>query len=186
MVEPDMDNETLLAHRSTKDRFFAESPGSPLPAAARTEFGGLHYYEPNPDLVFTVPVEPADGAEVTIQTSDGSQRIYRRLGTASFDVDGVPATLTIYSTGHPGLFIPFRDATSGTETYGAGRYLDLEPNDDRTVTVDFNYAYNPFCVYDEAYSCPLPPGENWLTVPIRAGERVWAPNATMDRSGDEA
>jgi uncharacterized protein (DUF1684 family) len=81
--------------------------------------------------------------------------------------------LTLYSTGHPGYFIPFRDQTSGDTTYGAGRYLDVEPNGDGTVTVDFNYAYNPSCVYSDGYSCPLPPIENWLKVPIEAGEMMF-------------
>jgi len=73
--------------------------------------------------------------------------------------------------GHPRLFLPFRDATSGVETYGAGRYLDVDPEPAGTVVVDFNMAYNPFCAYDDASSCALPPYENWLPVPIRAGER---------------
>lgn len=173
MVAPDMDTTALLQHRQDKNRFFAESHQSPLPPAARHGFDGLDYYEPNPDLVFTVPVEPADGADIDVQTSDGATRTYRRLGRVTIAVEGEQATLTLYSTGQPGLFVPFRDATSGSETYGAGRYLDLEPNGDGTVTLDFNHAYNPFCAYDDAYSCPLPPGENWLTVAIRAGEKAY-------------
>ncbi|MBT8206662.1 MAG: DUF1684 domain-containing protein, partial [Acidimicrobiia bacterium] len=80
------------------------------------------------------------------------------------------ADVTLYDTGAHGYFVPFRDATSGKESYGAGRYLDVHPNEDGTVTLDFNYAYNPYCAYDEAFSCPLPPIENWLEVPIAAGE----------------
>ena len=79
--------------------------------------------------------------------------------------------LALLATGHNGYFLPFRDATSGNETYGACRYLDLEPAPDGSVTVDFNYAYAPFCAYNDAYSCALPPQENWLEVPVRAGER---------------
>ena len=83
--------------------------------------------------------------------------------------------MTLYTTeGSHGFFLPFRDATSGSETYGAGRYLDIDPDEDGTVTIDFNMAYNPFCVYSEAYSCPLPPTENWLDVPITAGEKDFA------------
>ena len=166
-----MDTTHLLHHRKAKDEFFATDNNSPLGHAHRHGFEGLDYFDPNPDLVFTLPFEPADGAEVRVQTSDGAARSYVRLGTVSFDVQGEPTTLTLYSTGHPGLFVPFRDATSGKDTYGAGRYLDIEPNGDGTVTIDFNYAYNPFCAYDDAYSCPLPPAENWLTVPIEAGEK---------------
>lgn len=78
--------------------------------------------------------------------------------------------LTLYSTGHSGYFVPFRDKTSGRETYGAGRYLDIETSQNGAVTIDFNQAYNPYCAYNDAYSCPLPPVENWLSVPIEAGE----------------
>jgi uncharacterized protein (DUF1684 family) len=168
-----MDTTTLLEKRKAKDEFFATDDRSPLDPHQRDSFTGLDYYDPNPELVFTVPVDPADGAEVQIQTSDGAIRSYRRTGTVSIQVHGEDVTLTLYSTGHPGLFIPFRDATSGKSTYGAGRYLDIEPDSDGTVTIDFNEAYNPFCAYSDAYSCPLPPGENWLTVPIDAGEKTF-------------
>ena len=110
-------------------------------------------------------------------TTTGEVRAYRRSGKVSFEVDGEPATLTLYTTPHGnGWFVPFRDATSGTETYGAGRYLDLERTGDGSVMLDFNLAYNPYCAYDQRYSCPLPPVENWLQVPIRAGERNYAPD----------
>jgi uncharacterized protein (DUF1684 family) len=72
------------------------------------------------------------------------------------------------------LFLPMRDATSGQETYGAGRYLEPELIAQGTVDVDFNYLYNPFCAYNPGYSCPLPPTENWLKVPIRAGEKNYS------------
>ena len=107
---------------------------------ARHDFQGLRYYEPSPDLVFELPVEQADGAEVSVQTSDGQMRQYRRVGVVSFTVGNEGARLTLYSTGHAEFFIPFRDATSGKGSYGAGRYLDVEPNDDGTITLDFNEA----------------------------------------------
>ncbi|HIE21441.1 MAG TPA: DUF1684 domain-containing protein, partial [Acidimicrobiia bacterium] len=119
----------------------------------------------------TVPVEPADDSEVRVQTSDGQERIYRRTGRVTVEIAGQTVTLTLYSTDQPGYFLPFRDATSGKTTYGAGRYLDIDPNGDGTVTIDFNRAYNPFCAYNEAYSCPLPPIENWLEVSVEAGEK---------------
>ena len=170
-----MDTAQLLEHRRAKDEFFRTSHHSPIPHEERHEFEGLVYYEPNPDLVFELQVEPAEGSEITVETSDNRQRVYRRVGKVSFEVDGEPAQLTLYSTGHEGYFVPFRDKTSGATTYGAGRYLDLDLNDNGTVTIDFNQAYNPSCVYDEAYSCPLPPIENWLQVPIEAGEKNYTP-----------
>ncbi|MFQ5967479.1 MAG: DUF1684 domain-containing protein [Acidimicrobiia bacterium] len=167
--------DQLTEFRKHKDEFFRESHHSPIPHEARHTFAGLNYYAPNPDLVFKLNVEEADGSELSIGTTDGATRTYRRVGKVSFEVNGEQATLTLFDTGHPGWFLPFRDSTSGKETYGAGRYLDLEPNPDGTVTIDFNYAYNPSCVYDEAYSCPLPPPENWLQVPIEAGEQNFDP-----------
>jgi uncharacterized protein len=164
----------LLDFRAQKDDFYRRHPQSPLPPPVRATFHGLDYFDANPDLVFDVNVAPADGAPLTIATSDGTERIYYRAGTITIDVEGEEATLTLLSIpGHPGYFLPFRDATSGKESYGAGRYLDLEPEEDGRLIVDFNYAYNPYCAYSDNYSCALPPVENWLTVPIRAGEKAF-------------
>lgn len=168
-----MDTHRLLEDRRAKDQFFRTSHHSPIPHEQRHDFEGLEYFEPNPDLVFTLPVEPGDGSVVPFQTSDDRVKTYRKAGRVSFEVNGEPAQLTLYDTGHPGYFIPFRDKTSGDTTYGAGRYLDVEPGEDGEVTIDFNLAYNPSCVYDEGYSCPIPPMENWLQVPIEAGEKMW-------------
>lgn len=166
-----MDSSSLLAQRRAKDEFFA-AEHSPLGDEFRKDFNGLRYFDPNPDLVYTVPVEPGDNQEVAVQTSDGQVRSYRRAGRVEFAVAGEQVALALYSTGDPGYFVPFRDGTSGRTTYGAGRYLDIEPNADGSVTIDFNLAYNPWCAYDDAYSCPLPPAENWLSIEIAAGERT--------------
>ena len=91
----------------------------------------------------------------------------------TLEIAGRRQALSLFDTGHPGLFLPFRDTTSGRETYGGGRYLDLDPNEDGTVTIDFNLAYSPFCAYNDGYSCALPPAENWMQVPIEAGEKTW-------------
>jgi uncharacterized protein (DUF1684 family) len=87
-------------------------------------------------------------------------------------VDGQEAELTIYET-EQGYFLPFVDSLAGTETYPAGRYLDPEPLTGNRFLVDFNLAYNPYCAYNEAWSCPLTPFENRLKVPIRAGEKLF-------------
>ncbi|MEA2000309.1 MAG: DUF1684 domain-containing protein [Actinomycetota bacterium] len=168
-----MDATTLREYRSNKDEHFGNDHHSPIPATHRERFNGLAYYDWNADLALTVPVGPGDGAPITIATSDGAERIYHRAGTVELTVAGEGVSLSLYDTGHPGYFLPFRDSTSGKETYGGGRYLDLDPNEDGTVTIDFNLAYNPFCAYNDAYSCALPPVENWLSVPIEAGEQVW-------------
>ena len=110
-----------------------------------------------------------------MDTSTGDRRTYSRAGRFVFIVDGQECSLSLYSHDDPSsLFLPFRDATSGKETYGAGRYLDLTVEIDGQIDLDFNLAYNPLCAYNEGWSCPIPPVENWLTVPIHAGELTYS------------
>jgi len=166
--------------RAEKDAFFRSAPGSPIPLAERDDFTGLPYYPVDVDLVFEgLSLEPYTGAEPSnfqIPTSDGRLRPARRAGIFTFELEGAPRRLTAYelegahSDGR--LFLPFLDATSGSETYGAGRYLDLEPDDDGTYAIDFNLAYHPSCVYAPDSSCPLTPAENRLPVRVEAGERL--------------
>lgn len=170
-----MDVKDLLEHRRAKDDYFRTAHDSPLGHRDRSGFSGLDYFEARPDLVYTLPLRPGDGSEVRAQTSDHREKVFRKAGTVEFEVEGASVSLTLYDTGHAGLFVPFRDSTSGETTYGAGRYLDIEPNDDGTVTIDFNLAYNPSCVYSDGWSCPIPPVENWLPVPIDAGEKMYHP-----------
>jgi hypothetical protein len=168
-----MDTAQLLRHRRAKDDYFRDDHSSPLGHGDRQQFEGLDYFEPRLDLIFTVPLRPGDGSEVRVPTSDQREKVYTTAGKVSLEVDGTPVVLTVYDTGHPGYFIPFRDATAGETTYGAGRYLDIEPNEDGTITVDFNLAYNPSCVYSDGYSCPIPPVENRLQISIEAGEKMF-------------
>ena len=173
-----MDN-SLQSFRAEIDDFMQFHPQSPLADDQRDGFRGLDYYDENPALVIVAAVErlPDDEPIIEMETSTGDARPFRRWGTFAFEVDAQPARLTLYSdpTGEE-LFLPFRDATSGSETYGAGRYLDnhrpgLRRLGENEMEVDFNYAYNPYCAYSPSFSCPLPPRENWLAVPIRAGEK---------------
>jgi uncharacterized protein (DUF1684 family) len=166
-------------YRSEKDAFFKSSRQSPIPADQREAFDGLPYYLVDPDLVFEdLVLQPYAGDEPTsfqIPTSDGQLRPARRAGTFTFELDGALRRLTAYtfeSSPSESLFVPFLDQTSGHETYGAGRYLDLEPDDDGTYAIDFNLAYHPSCVYDPKFSCPLTPAENRLPIRIEAGERL--------------
>jgi uncharacterized protein (DUF1684 family) len=115
-----------------------------------------------------------------MQTSTGDTQVFLPAARASFAIDGKQHTITLYrgeNSGPLDYFVPFRDATSGRETYGAGRYLDVSADRFGRVVLDFNDAYNPYCAYNEQWSCPLPPAENWLTVPIEAGEKSF-PGAT--------
>ena len=164
----------LKQFRAEKDHVFAHDPGSPVPADQRGSFKGLIYFAQNPDLVIKARVDRnVEPGEVPMSTTGGEEQVYQRYGAVDFEVDGQPARLMLYASDDSDeLFVPFRDATSGKETYGAGRYLEIHAHGD-DVVIDFNYAYNPNCAYDPAWSCPLPPVENWLKVPIRAGEKAF-------------
>ncbi len=164
--------------RVDKDAFFREHPNSPLLPDKRSSFKGLSYFPENDALVIRTGIQ-TEGVdlddEIPLATTTGGEQVYRRAGIVRFDVDGEPAQVTLFrSPDMQALFLPFRDATSGEDTYGAGRYLEVDPPSlDGTVEVDFNYAYNPYCAYNPEWSCPIPPGENWLAVSIRAGERAF-------------
>ena len=165
----------LEAARREKDQVFREEFTQMMGAKAAA-FRGLEFYDP--DLAYRVEarLEPGDGARVRLATSTGSQRDFIRYGRLVFPVDGQEQHLSAFralpgSGAEDTLFVPFRDSTSGQETYGAGRYLDLPFAEGATTLLDFNDAYNPLCAYSPYYSCPYPPPENHLRVPIRAGER---------------
>jgi uncharacterized protein (DUF1684 family) len=168
---------SLEEQRQGKDEFFARHPQSPLTAEQRRGFKGLRYYDENAALRLRLPLQRAESVEhIIMDTSTGDQRSYVKAGSVRFEVDGEAAEIVLYadpdSGGHE-FFVPFRDATSGKETYGAGRYLEAELLEDGNVDLDFNLSYNPYCAYNDRWSCPLPPIENWLKVPIRAGEMAF-------------
>jgi uncharacterized protein len=163
----------ITQHRQQKDQYFRHNPQSPIPAKERQNFAGLKYYDYNPDLVFELePEEFAEKEAIQMQTSTGDLRNYLRWGRIQFSVKGETATLTIYFSPERGhYFLPFMDASSGSETYGAGRYLDPHIEEDGTILLDFNLAYSPLCAYNDNYSCPIPPAENRLKIRIEAGEK---------------
>jgi uncharacterized protein (DUF1684 family) len=170
----------LACFRAARDRLFAEHPDSPIPAEERAAFTGLPYWPYDPALRFEVEVEPAAAQRLNAISSTGEPYPLDRIGRVSLPAGTLDVFWVAVYGG--GVFLPFRDATSGKESYGAGRYLldtvkgaDLGGDDGRLV-VDFNYAYNPSCAYDPQWSCPLAPPGNRLTVPIRAGERFDAAN----------
>lgn len=163
----------LEQFRREKDSHLKHDPHSPLPPDARARFRGLRYYKPDPAYRVETTLTPAEPATLSMPRSGGDAVTYLRVGTMELHLPAGHVRLAAYRRRDQveGYFVPFRDATSGTETYGAGRYLDV-PGQGRHVTVDLNYAYHPFCAYNQAYSCPLPPRENWLTAPVPAGERL--------------
>jgi uncharacterized protein (DUF1684 family) len=166
----------IAAWRAEKDSFM-RSADSPVPMERRATFSPLPYYPI--DEAYRVPasLHVAQSDEIIqLSTSTGKPRRMRRIGTLAFTLKGQSLTLTAFAdlddTQLRRLFVPFGDLTSGTETYHGGRYLDLDRTASRVYDLDFNRAYNPFCVFDSRYECPIPPRENRLKIPVRAGEKM--------------
>jgi len=159
--------------RAEKDEFFKNHIQSPLTGEQKRDFNGLNYFPENEALRLEVQAEPlSDPNPIMMQTSTGGVQEYTRYGKFKFQVDGQEAELTIYQSEN-GFFLPFVDSLAGTETYPAGRYLEPEDLPGNHFLVDFNIAYNPYCAYNEMWSCPITPAENRLKVPIRAGEKLF-------------
>ncbi len=167
----------LTRFRQEKDRFFATGSDSPIPAEERHSFSGLRYFDPDPALRIEARLQRYPSPDsVMVATSTGTRQLFNRVGYFDLALAGGQARLHAYQSAErddPSLFVPFRDATSGGESYGAARYLDLPVEHNDEYAVDFNYAYNPYCAYSEDYVCPLPPQENWLRAPVRAGEKKY-------------
>jgi uncharacterized protein len=162
--------------RREKDEFFRTDLDSPIPPEQRSTFRGLSYYPPEKSYMVSARLERFDKPQPTlIQTSTGSRQSYVRYGRVEFDFSGTRLRLVVYKSAEDpfarSLFIPFSDETSGRETYGSGRYLDLEEQGGENYELDFNLAYNPYCAYNDQYTCPIPPRENRLPVRILAGEK---------------
>jgi uncharacterized protein len=162
----------LTEFRMEKDAFFRDNHQSPLDPEQRKHFTGLKYFPENPALRFSVALEGLARAErMSMPTSTGETQEYWHVGQIRFVVKGKHAILQVYMPVDGGkFFVPFVDASAPKETYGGGRYLELEDLGDGRLHVDFNFAYNPYCAYNDAWSCPLPPVENRLSVRIEAGE----------------
>jgi uncharacterized protein (DUF1684 family) len=167
----------IAAWRAEKDNFMRHSADSPVPVERRATFSPLPYYPI--DEAYRVPasLHVAQSDEIIqLSTSTGKPRRMRRIGTLAFTLKGQSLTLTAFADLDDAqlrrLFVPFGDLTSGTETYQGGRYLDLDRTASRVYDLDFNRAYNPFCVFDSRYECPIPPRENRLKLPVRAGEKM--------------
>jgi hypothetical protein len=168
------------AWRAGRDALFREHPQSPLPAEERASFAGLPYFGHDPAARVLAEVVPTEARRFEVPASAGEAMAFVRFALARFELGGGPCELELYwlDAYGGGLFVPFADATSGTETYGAGRYLldtvkgaDLGSRQGRLV-LDFNLAYNPSCSYDPQWACPLAPPANRLPIPVRAGERL--------------
>jgi uncharacterized protein (DUF1684 family) len=169
-----------LATRRDKDRFFKTSQDSPLIDEQQWKFSELSYFPV--DISYKVSAryqKMAKPVEFRIQTSTGHERVYATIGRLDFSLAGQALTLFAYqeqgqeSAGRKSLFVPFTDRTTGHDSYGSGRYLDIEKPTDESVVLDFNMAYNPYCAYNYNFSCPIPPPENRLDIEIKAGEKLF-------------
>ncbi len=178
--EPEPERAWLL-WRETRDRLYRTHPQSPLEPESRARFSGLDYFDYDPRLRLTAPVIASPERVDELPVSRGELIRFRRFATVELELDGGARTLETYwlDAYGGGLFLSFGDGTNGGETYGGGRYLldtvkgaDLGERDGELI-LDFNFAYNPSCVYSPRWACPLAPPANRLDVRIGAGERMW-------------
>ncbi|GAB5418659.1 MAG: DUF1684 domain-containing protein [Crocinitomicaceae bacterium] len=170
----------ILDHRAEHEAEIRDTANHMLDSLERAEWQGLDYFDFDPSYQITARFKKKKGPKFEMPTSTDRLPIYRRYGYIYFTIDSVEHQLTVYQNialkkrdgFEDYLFIPFRDATKGQETYGGGRYLDIRIPDSTEILIDFNQAYNPYCAYSHRYSCPIPPEENTLDIPIRAGEKI--------------
>jgi uncharacterized protein (DUF1684 family) len=176
--------EQLAAARANKDRLFRELPDcaagdecSPVPADKRQALLPLRYFPIDPNYSVPAVLRLADERPVfEMPTSTGALRKMQLVGVLEFTLQGETRSLGAFMPDGTrqitNLFVPFADQTTGSETYSAGRYLDIDPTTTGYYTIDFNRAYNPYCAYNATYECPFPPSTNRLTAAIRAGEKA--------------
>ena len=169
--------DLIAADRAQKDQSFLDASDSPVPPEDRDTFLPLSYYPP--ELDYRVPAELQVAEERPVfdmPTSTGQMRPMQRVGVLEFTLQGETRTLSaLIEVENPTLdllFVPFADETNGSETYNAGRYLELDLTMTGLYDLDFNRAFHPYCYYDETYDCPFPPPENRLPTAILAGERL--------------
>jgi len=170
--------QDIETHRAEIDNFMREDPSSPIPRDKKDVLLPLRYYPPNTSFSVPAVLNLSSGARpvMEVPTSTGAPRRVELVGSLQFTLNGQKLSLSAFvdegTRQISRLFVPFADTTSGEETYGAGRYLDLEPTATGIYTIDFNKAYNPYCAYNNSYECPLPPPSNRLKVAITAGEKL--------------
>ncbi|HQX43858.1 MAG: DUF1684 domain-containing protein [Saprospiraceae bacterium] len=176
---PAQDYQRVLTDsRSQTAKDHLADPRSPI---TKKDLKHLHYYAPDGKYSLEANFEEfAQKDTVTIPTSSGKQKLFIRFGRLNFKLDGQVAGLTAYLSTRTGpgsnhFFVPFYDLTNGAETYGGGRFMDIDHSllVDGKLPLDFNYAYNPWCAYSSGFNCPIPPEENRLTIPIYAGEKSY-------------
>ncbi len=172
----DQYSKGVMEMRREKDEYFWRSDDSPVPYEERHRSKGLSYFTVDPKFRVKAHLTRYESPDtVILPTSTGTQEEYLKYGAFEFTIDGRLCRLIAFKAvkreDGDSLFVPFRDKTSGRESYAAARYLDIPEVSGSEYIVDFNVAYNPYCAYSDGYVCPLPPQENTLNVEIRAGEK---------------
>lgn len=170
-----MSDNPTVDDRLQRDQFLREHYASPLPEEHRDSFRGLEYFPVDDSWVLKGRFEASEAHDVQIPSTAGMENPYTMVGVVAVVIGDTSYRLTVLDDGDGDRFIPFRDGTCGSESYDGGRYVGLSRVSDSSVTVDFNLARNPWCVYDEEFICPLPPAENWITASIDAGEKMYHP-----------
>jgi uncharacterized protein (DUF1684 family) len=166
----------LEKFRQDKDTFFKNDPNSPLEDEQKTTFHRLNYFPENPEWIFEVKLEIlTKNKDISLPTSKGENRDISHSGQIRFQINEEEFILQIFGDSSSGYFLPFVDATSPQETYGGGRFLDPVEIQPGILLVDFNLAYNPYCAYNNRWSCIIPPPGNRLAVRIEAGEKNFHP-----------
>lgn len=170
--------EKILKERRETDSFMKRSSESPLSQEQKKTFKGLSFFAPDAEYIVNAKLTPFQNkTTIKIPTSDNKEVTYIKYGIAEFTLkDSLERVLLLQAIDEKdpkALFLAFTDKSSGYQTYGGGRYIDLKLTSDRRVIIDFNKAYNPYCMYNENYSCPFPPKENHLEVSIFAGEKLF-------------
>lgn len=186
LPEVGADASAIEKYRAEKDKEFKYGTNSPIPQAMRKAFAGLSYFKHDDKFVVLASFEPAEKPDtVKIPASKGEVRSMLRVGTFSFSIGDNETVHTLQAYREVGekstsMLVLFKDKTTGRESYDAGRYLDIEETGDEEYTLDFNMAYNPYCAYNEEYSCPLVPPQNVLAVAINAGEKKFTLSHTKE------
>ncbi len=182
LEEMKAEKEKVIKWRKERDQFFKTHQRSPLAPAQKRRFKGLDYFAFNPKYYFSGQIRREilhindPNYYATFLTNKGTSKRYIRYGKFHFNLDGKAYAIEVYkSILSDTLFIPFKDLTNGKETYEGGRYIDAEILPGYKMVLDFNMAYHPSCAYNEKFICALPPRENMLDIPIKAGEKNFKP-----------
>lgn len=168
----------VISFQHEQDEHYLNKETSPLKKKERRKFRGHDFYQIDLNYRVFATYELIENPDtIVMPTSAGTEKMFAKYAKLTFSLNGSDCVLFAYQNlkvikmeGYENsLFVPFKDETSGTETYGGGRYLDLEQPDSEELIIDFNYAYNPYCAYTTGWFCPIPPEENTLTIEVKAG-----------------